>query len=424
MEKNKKTNKFYGWKVVSATFIVLFFGGGFGYYCFSIFVKPLSEAFGWTRTAISGSVAGWAVVFGITGPVIGYFIHRFGAKKTMSIAAFFAGVAYLLLASMNSLWMLYAVMILVGASLSGHTLIPAQTLVTNWFDRLRGRAMALTMIGIGFGGLIWPPIVNMIIERFGWRIGFMTGSVLILVVVIPVILKFIRTKPSEMAQQPDGDREKLNGTTPVRQAASGISAKRVLAVPEFYMISFVYVLHLFGQSMMSLHFVAFVDDTGFSSQMAANFWGLAIGISIAGRLLAGWLCDRWKLRYLLAIGGLFIAGSVAALEIFFIRLGHFSLAPLFLFSLFYGIGIAGTHIVIPVIVGRCFGQFHYGRIMGMVMSGFALGVIFGPTLAGRIFDTTGSYELAFLICIAGLILSAFVALFIRPERLQPLFKTN
>ena len=95
-----------------------------------------------------------------------------------------------------------------------------------------------------------------------------------------------------------------------------------------------------------------------------------------------------------------------------------------MFSLFYGMGIAGTHIVIPVIVGRCFGQRDYGRIMGMVMSGFSLGVIFGPTVAGRIFDTTGSYELAFLICITGLVLSAFLALLIRPERLQPLFTTQ
>lgn len=424
MDKKNKTKKFYGWNVITGTFIVLFIGGGFGYYCFSIFVKPLSEAFGWTRTAISGSVAGWAVIVGITGPIIGYCIQRFGAKKTMSIAAFFAGIAYLLLSSINSLWMLYAVMILLGASLSGHTIIPAQTLVTNWFDRLRGRAMALTMIGIGFGGLIWPPIVNMVIERFGWRAGFLTGSGLILVIVIPVILKFIRTNPSEMGQQPDGIQQKLDESSSSGQAASGLSAKRVLALPTFYLISFVYVLHMFGQAMMSLHFVAFVDDTGFSSQVAANFWGLAVGISIAGRLLVGWLCDRWKLRFLLAIGGIFLASSVAALEIFLIHLGNFSTTPLFLFSLFYGIGIAGTHIVIPVIVGRCFGQLNYGRIMGMVMSGFALGVIFGPIVAGRIFDTTGSYELAFLICIACLILSAFLALFIRPERLQPLFTTQ
>ena len=112
MEKISETNKFYGWKIVSSTFVILFFAGGFGYYCFSVFVKPLSEAFGWSRTAISGSVAGWAVVFGITGPLVGYLIHRFGAKKTMSVAAFLAVIAYLLLASMNSLWMLYAIMIM------------------------------------------------------------------------------------------------------------------------------------------------------------------------------------------------------------------------------------------------------------------------------------------------------------------------
>jgi MFS family permease len=422
MEKSAVSNKFYGWKIVSSTFVILFFAGGFGFYCFSVFVKPLAEAFGWSRTAISGSVAGWAVVVGITGPIIGYCIQRFGAKKTMGIAVIFASIAYLLLAGMTSLWMLYAIMLLLGASLSGHTMIPAQTLVTNWFDRLRGRAMALTMIGIGFGGLIWPPIVNAVIERFGWRIGFMTGSVLLIVIVLPIILKYTRTKPSEMGQRPDGEQERQGETPP--PAATGISVKRVLSLPEFYLISSIYILHMFGQSMMTLHLVAFVDDTGYSSQVAANFWGLAVGISIGGRLLAGWLCDRWKLRYLLALGGLFISCSVGALEVFLIRLGYTSTGPLFLFSLFYGLGIAGTHIVIPVIVGRCFGQLNYGRIMGMVMSGFALGVIFGPTVAGRIFDTTGSYELAFVICIAGLVLSALLALLIRPERLQPLFTTQ
>jgi MFS family permease len=158
------------------------------------------------------------------------------------------------------------------------------------------------------------------------------------------------------------------------------------------------------------------QEAEFSSQQAAFFYGLAVGFSIAGRLLFGWLADRWPVTLLMAAAGILMAVGPAVLELLIVRLGLREAGLLWLYSIPFGTGIGGNAVFTPVLVGRCFGELHFSKIMGLVMSGFALGIITGIPLAGWIFDRTGSYEGAFVFCIFGLLGSALIAALIRPER--------
>ena len=415
----KRPEIFYGWRVVGATFAILLLTGGIGFYTFTIFVKPLTVAFGWSRTAISGAVSLWAIVYGFAGPVIGVSMARYGARRTMTAAAFLGGIGYLVFSRLNGLPLLYGAMALTGFAIAGTTLVPGQTLISHWFNKLRGRAMGLMMLGIGVGGLVMPPVTNLLIQRFGWRgaLGFFCGAFWLFV--IPLVLIFIRTKPSDLGLLADGASAGADPSNPGTGTITGLPVRRAVMSSAFALVFAVYVLHLYGQSGLNVHFAPLLDrHTGFSPQQAANFFGLTLGFSALGRPLFGWLADRWSPRGLMALAGLLFAAGMAVLEICFVRLEMSSPIPIYLFAVVYGSAVGGSATILPILIGRCFGLLNFSKILGLVMRGFAVGVVLGPLAGGRIFDKTGSYEMALITWIAAFILSAVLVLMVRHEPLQ------
>jgi MFS family permease len=407
------TRVFYGWWIVAALFFVVLNTGGMGFYCFPVFVQSLIEEFGWTMTQISAGAALWAIVYGFSGPVIGLLIARFGVTKTMLSAAVISALTLIGYASVQALWMLYTIMFFAGIAVAGTTLVPAQTTITNWFNKYRGRAMSVMMLGIGTGGFLLPPLNEYLIRLLGWRQTWLVALGATLLVVIPLIAIFVRTRPSELGLLPDGEPVKEQTSSGI----TGLPAKRAIASRSFWLIFSVYVLQLLGLSAMNFHFVPFaIQEAKFTSQQAASFLGLTILFSIPGRLLFGWLADRWSPAVVLAIVGVLLACGPSLLETLFIHAGLHDVNLLWFYTVPYGLGIAGNAVVLPILVSRCFGVLHFSKLMGLVMSGFAIGVVVGIPGAGKIFDSTGSYEIAFLACIVAFLLSSVLVITIQPAR--------
>jgi len=414
---------FYGWQIVGAAFAILLLSGGIGFYTFTFFVEPLTEEFHWSRAAISGAVSLWAIVYGLAGPLIGVSMARYGARTTMTAAAFLGGVGYLVFSRLNGLPLLYGAMVLTGFAIAGTTLVPGQTLVSHWFNRLRGRAMGLMMLGIGVGGLVMPPVTNLLIQRFGWRgaLGFFSGA--FWVVVIPLVLVFVRTKPSDLGLLSDGALAPADSPNQGTAVITGLPVKRAVMSAAFVLVFIVYVLQLYGQSGLNVHFAPLLDrHTGFSPQQAANFFGLTLGFSALGRPFFGWLADRWNPRVLMAVAGLLFAAGTAILEICFVRLEMSSSIPIYLFALVYGSAVGGSATVLPILIGRAFGLLNFSTILGIVMRGFAIGVVLGPLIAGKVYDETASYEMALITWLAAFILSSVLVLMVRYEPLQQKFE--
>lgn len=408
-----RTRGFYGWWIVVALFFVVLNTGGMGFYCFPVFVQSLIDEFGWTMTQISAGAALWAIVYGFSGPVIGLLIARFGVTRTMLAAAVISSLTLLGYASMQALWMLYATMFAAGFAVAGTTLVPSQTVITNWFNKYRGRAMSMMMLGIGTGGFVLPPLNEWLIRMLGWRQTWLVAFAVTWIVIIPVIAVFVRTRPAEIGLMPDG--EAVREDTP--STASGLPVKQALATITFWLVFGTYVLQLLGLSAMNFHFVPYlIQEAGFTPQQAASFLGFTILLSIPGRLLFGWMADRMSPAVVLAIVGVLLACGPSLLEVLFIRMGLGEVNLLWFYTVPYGLGIAGNAVVLPILVGRCFGELHFSKLMGLVMSGFAIGVVVGIPGAGKIFDATGSYEIAFLVCIAAFLLSSVLVITIRPSR--------
>lgn len=419
MNEGQRRRTFYGWWVVLASSVIIFLGTGILFYSFGVFIKPLQEQFGWSRTAISGAVAVWAVMYGFAGPAVGVLLHKYGAKPVIIGSALLAGTSYLLFGWLQELPQLFGLMFFAGIGAAGVTLVPNQTLISNWFDKYRGRAMGIMMASIGLGGLTMPPFANALIVWFDWRTAFRVLGLVLLTVIIPAALLVIRTKPSDLGLEPDGiapEAEDETASNAVRNVGgSGLPLKRALNTSSFWLLFAAFVFLIFGESGLTVHFVAFLDDEGLSSQTAANFWGLAVGISAAGRLLFGFLADRRNPRNLIMLTHGLHAVAVAAILTLFLYLGITPMGSILPFSVIYGLSLGGSAVLLPVLVARCFGLLNFSKLLGLLMSGFALGVVGGPLVAGRVFDATGSYQNALLIFLVGFVFAALAVSFVRPD---------
>jgi MFS family permease len=404
--------------VVGALYLIVLNTGGMGFYCFPVFVQSLIDEFGWTMTQISAAAALWAIVYGFSGPVIGILIARFGVTRTMLGAAVLSSLTLVGYASIQALWMLYAVMFGAGFAVAGTTLVPAQTAITNWFNKYRGRAMSLMMLGIGSGGFLLPPLNEYLIRTLGWRQTWLVAFGITWLVVIPLIVVFVRTKPSELGLLPDGEAVSEDSVSDV----SGLPVKQAVASTSFWLVFATYVLQLTGLSAMNFHFVPYlIQEAHFTPQQAASFLGFTVLLSIPGRLLFGWMADRISPAVVLAIVGILLACGPILLEVLFVQMGLENVNLLWFYTLPYGLGIAGNAVVLPILVSRCFGVLDFSKIMGLVMSGFAIGIVVGIPGAGKIFDATGSYEIAFLACIVIFVASSVLVMTIKPTQHHPDF---
>jgi MFS family permease len=310
-----------------------------------------------------------------------------------------------------------------GFAIAGATILPAQTLIVNWFDRLRGRAMGLTMVGIGAGGLVLPPVNELLIRLLGWRLTWGCAFAVLVVVVIPLIAIYVRTRPQDLGLLPDG-ADPVEGAESGSAPVTGLTARSAVATLTFWLLVSVFLLQLTGVSALNFHFVPFaIKQLEFTPQQAAFYYGFAVGFSILGRLLFGWLGDRWHPTLLLALSLVLLAAGPAVLEVLFVRGGLREVQLLWLYAAPFGTGIGANAVIMPVLVGRCFGELQFSKIMGFLMGGFAVGIIIGIPISGWIYDTTGSYELVLIACLVGLCLATLLAVLIRPERHRPEFVT-
>jgi MFS family permease len=348
-------------------------------------------------------------------------ISKIGARKTMLIAAVAASLVNLGWASLQNLPMFYVISFLAGFVMAGTTLVPSQTLVTTWFDKYRGRAMAIALLGIGFGGMVLPWFNTVMIQTIGWRLAWVVGAAFVWVFVLPLIVVFVRTKPQDLGLLPDGEPPDESA----QQEIVGLSVADAIKTFAFPLLVGIYLTQLVGQSIINFHFVPFAVQQGqFTDAQASVFYGLAIGFSVVGKVLFGWLADRFSPAILSAICGFLAAVGPLALWFFIIQSGSTNPLVLSLHAIPYGIGYGGQIILVPVLVGRCFGPLNFGKIQGLVMLGFAVGIIVGIPWAGGVFDRTASYAIPLIAAAAVFAASGVFSLLVNPNKYTSRFTTG
>lgn len=197
MNKNidSKNNRFSnGWIIVIASLILLI--GSFGtHLCFGVFLKPLSEAFGWTRAATSGAMSVVMGISGLIGIIVGKLTDKYKVRKIIIIGALIGGLSYLLLSNMNSLWQLYLYFGLGAGICVGSTYTPVNATVSKWFVEKRALALGIALMGITVGQMVLSPIIAYIITEHSWRTAYIVLSIVVFVTAIPAVILIGKTPP-------------------------------------------------------------------------------------------------------------------------------------------------------------------------------------------------------------------------------------
>ena len=298
LKRNNDTT-FLGWRMVSVAFLVDFIAVGFFFYSYGIFFKAIAVEFGDSRFGVSIGVTVTQGVGAVLAPFIGRALDRFPLKNVMACGAISVGTGFGLLGFVQTPLQFYLVLgIFVGFGAGAMGQLATSKLVSNWFVLKRGSALGIAATGISVSGVVMPAISAWIIATFGWREAFMTYGLITFLVVVPVVLRLVISRPEDVGLLPDGATEK--GALPPPKPA--LRTRDFLSQPNFWILLTVIGL-LFGiQSATLIHMVPQLTDSGLSLVAASGIASATAGFGIAGKLIFGVLVDRWDVRHALWLG--------------------------------------------------------------------------------------------------------------------------
>jgi MFS family permease len=394
----------YGYIVVGAAFIIMIIMWG-AYNSFGIFFKSVLTDLNWTRAMISGALSLSWIVQGILGIVMGKLNDRFGPRVVLAICGFLVGLGYLFMSRIGTVWQLYLFYgVIIGSGMGG-SWVPIVSTVARWFVKRRNLMTGIVLIGVSIGTLIAPPVASRLISAYDWRTSYIIMGSIVLVGVV-LVAQLLRRDPTQVKQRLYGENEGKKQELGLE--THPLSLREAVHVRQFWLSSGMFFCFGFCAYTIMAHIVLHAIGLGISPISAANILATIGGLGIVGRIVFGSAGDRFGNKQVLIIGFILMAAVlfwlVPAKEVW----------GLYLFAAVFGFAFGGCATSESPLVAELFGLSSHGLILGAInLLGFTLGAAVGPLIAGYIFDTTSSYQLAFIICAAmsvvGLILTVFLS---------------
>jgi len=415
---SKTSGTFYGWWIVMAGTVILFVSSGIGFYGHGVILDPLRTLHGWSKTTISSAVTLYFFTSGIMGLIIGRQIDKYGPKGLLIIGSVIIGAGFTLLSLISTVWQLYVIYFILALGFSCTSLVPINTLITNWFIRKRGFAMSLANTGLSIGGIVMVPFASYIITRWGLKTALpVLGTIYAAVVIFSTY--FIKQRPSDTSQFPDGAPPEAVSKDSHFAAIHYSSQMRVwtrlqaIRTLAFWSIVIAFLLALAGQIAFLVHQISFLSQyLGISG--AAKAVSITAGASIVGRLWLGTFVDRYDKRYVIMV--CFMIQGIAVFT-----LAHYQhIVILYLGTLAFGLTMGNIIMMQSLIIGECFGLVSFATVSGLAGVFTMSGAAFGPSIAGFIFDATQSYRIAFTIFAAMSAIAIVVIYFAKPPRPEQL----
>lgn len=387
--------------VVATSFFALFAIVGLALYGLPFFYDFMVKEFGWTRAQVT---SGNAYSKLIVGPVFGFFagwiVDRFGPRRLMIAGILMAGAGVAGLGTITSLSAFYFFYLFNALGYVCGGPLPNQVLLSRSFTDARGRAMGIAYLGIGAGGAIVPFLAVWLNRMLGWRGALMALGGIIVLVALPLAL-FVRESAS--AAPP-----------PAQARASSPEASRpigeVFRTPAFYLLLIGSMCSIAAVGGTNQHLKLFLSlDHNFSQTNAAKVASLVLVASLVGRLMMGWLADRYPKKYVMLLIYLLVASAIPMLFVVTTP------GMIYLFAVVFGLGLGGEYMVIPLVAAELFGVRVLGRAMGVVLTADGVAEALAPMFVGRLRDTSGSYVTGFTTLI-GFALVGAVAIALLPRK--------
>ncbi len=406
---------FYGWIVLACLCCAGFARQGPAVATLSIFVEPLTQEFGWSRTALSGAVSLGGVLAALVAPLIGPVLDRQGSRLVLCAAVLVNGVALMLLSLTGSLGVFYLLFCLARMNWAAPFDLGLYGALNNWFVRRRAFASSVATLAQQIGLVAMPLIAQLAILQDGWRAGWLAiGATTLLVGFVPTWLLLVR-RPEDLGLAPDGAVAPTGGEAgalTVRAATTepAFSRRRALGTDAFWLLLLYTALVFPVQAGVSLHQAPYLIERGIDPTIAATIVSTFSVMSAVATVACGLLPRRVPIRYPLAATGAILAlGVVLMLDIHTAGQGYLAASV-------FGFGLGALLTLLPVAWADYFGRANFGAIRGIALSAQVLAQAAGPLLSGALRDMTGDYQLALQSFAALAALSVVAALAARQPR--------
>lgn len=376
-ETVKRSSQTY---VIATAFFSLLAIVGFALYGLPFFYDFFVKEFGWSRAVVtSGNALGKLLVAPLFGFLAGWLIDMYGPRRMMMAGVLMAGSALIGLSLMRSLGMFYLFYVINALGYVFGGPLPSQVLISRWFTKNRGKAMGIAYLGIGTGGALVPLIAAVLEKNVGWHLSLSYIGVLIILIAFPLVY-FIKDSPGKSNVE--------------KKSVVVVPIKDILKNRNFYLLALGSMCSIGAVGGINQHLKLYLRDLNFDQSQAAHIMSLVLLMSLAGRVMMGWLADIINRKYVMILIYLIVGSSIPLLLV-----SDFP-GRIYIFAVIFGIGLGGDYLIIPLMAGDLFGVRTLGRVMGIILVADGLAESLAPMLVGMLYNNiTKSYSSGFIVLI-------------------------
>lgn len=419
---------FYGWWILGLISFMAALNNAFFDKGPALFLIPVGASLGLNRATASLIFSLGRSEGALNGPVVGYLVDRFGARKMMVIGTFLAGIGFVIFALAPNLWVFalaYLGFVSLGATMAFQD--SATSMVNMWFSRYRVRAMSIREATGNLGSTILIPLMTLVIAIYDWRIAAFMGAVAYLVLILPFI-PLLKESPESIGLLPDGanaddvgEARTATSDAPGVDSVEALRLRRFYDTPEFTVrealrtSSYWYLLtgtmlRQVSRVGLDLHYIAILEWKGFDLSIAALFFTLRLGMNVPSKLVVGYFGDRVSKPAILSGGMVLYALGLVLL-----------LSSNAVWILVVSAVVSGlSEGITPVnwgAIGDYFGRHHYATLRGIINLSYSWALLFVPFAAGWWFDQHASYTVPIVVSLGAAAASAVVYALMRQPKL-------
>lgn len=404
----KRSGLYDGWSIALTASLATGLTIGSFNYAFGVFIDPLEDHFGWSRTQINTALT-FGVASALMSPLTGRWLDRFGSRPVMAGSLAAVATGFLIYSGMTELWHFYTASLLIYLGLPGAMVMPTGRLISLWFPGTRGRMMGFVLAGENVGGLAMVSLATLVVGASGWRTGYAVFGVILLSIIVLVVV-FVRDSQSDI----DAAQGKRWAPTPGENDASGASVgytlHDVFRMRSYYFLAAGHAIPMLSFSAFLTNLIPHLESEGISSGRAASGIMVLAVFGIMSKLIFGRLSETITARWAMSI-----CLSIQSVGLLLLIAAGGSNAVWFVIA-FFGMGFGAIGALIPLTVAEAYGMRHFGSILGVTSMLGVVPMVSGPLIAGIVFDAYGNYDIAFVIMSAAYGMGAVaMALSRRPE---------
>ena len=382
----------YGWVIVVVAWLGMFMSGPGQTFVVAIFVDPIIEDTGWSRTTVSAVYSAGSICAFLGAVIAGRAFDKLGARVVLTAVAALFGLATVLMGQVT-----HPAHLFLGfwgiRSLGQTALSMVSTSTVNiWFIRLRGKATAITSLAAPVSEIALPPLIYLLIVNNGWRSTWVMLGIAIWVVLLPPAILLVRRTPESVGLKPDMERRDVLqlSNSQSSEKEDSWTAKQAMKTKAFWLLIFAGTAGSLIGTAMTFHHMSIMNSRGIADTQATLILSLTAGVGVVSTMLAGYLLDKLPNRFILAAGQLALMASMV--WTFMIQ----DLWHAVIYGIFTGMTQGLIYTTMIVIFPNYFGRKHLGTIMGVATIGMVVSSGLGPLPFGALYEISNNYELAII----------------------------